>query len=773
MKNFGSRSTLVTLLLTLTTMLGCSSLNANPVTAQQDQKGPGSSSNGITLNSRSINFGNVPVGKTQAKSVTVSNPGVGIMTITKASIVGSGFAITGPSMPLVLSPKRSANIGVSFTPAASGTKSGIISLTGTTRIRFGRSSGNRRGREVPVDIASSTVSTTFTISVSGVGTTNGQLAVTPATLALGRVKIGGSQTQSVTLANSGTSTVTVKQATVSGRGFKMSGLTFPMKLSPGQKKTFSVTFTPQATGSASGSVAVTSDAPNPVVSVPVTAVAVGPGTLASSPASINFGSVQVGHPESSSATIVNTGTANVTVSQASVSGAGFTMSGPGLPATLAAGQSASFNLTFTPTSGGAASGSLSVSSDASNGVLAIPLTATAVTTGSLTSSPSSLNFGTVQMGTPKTLSATLTNSGGTSVTVSQATLAGAGFTLNGLSLPVALAAGQTKALSVTFTPQASGSATGSISIASNASNTSMTIPLTATVAGAGALSASDSSLDFSTVPVSSTNTLSETLTNTGSSTVTVSQANVSGTGFRITGLTLPLTLAAGQSFTFGTVFAPTTGGSATGSISVVSDAANSTLNISLAGTASVSGQLAISPGALNFGSVIVGQTKSLPASLTASGSSITVTAANLSTSEFAVSGLSLPVTLAAGKSLSFTISFTPQSSGAASASASFVSNASNSSLQQSLSGNATAAPQHSVALSWTPSSTGSVVGYNIYRGGKTGGPYSQINAMNADTTFTDSTVQSGQTYFYVTTAVDGTGKESSFSNQTQATIPTP
>ena len=45
--------------------------------------------------------------------------------------------------------------------------------------------------------------------------------------------------------------------------------------------------------------------------------------------------------------------------------------------------------------------------------------------------------------------------------------------------------------------------------------------------------------------------------------------------------------------------------------------------------------------------------------------------------------------------------------------------------------------------------------------------------MNADTTFVDSLVQSGQTYFYVTTAVDGSGKESGNSNQTQAVIPTP
>jgi hypothetical protein len=253
----------------------------------------------------------------------------------------------------------------------------------------------------------------------------------------------------------------------------------------------------------------------------------------------------------------------------------------------------------------------------------------------------------------------------------------------------------------------------------------------------------------------------------------VTQANVSGTGFKVTGLTLPLTLSAGQSFTFGAVFAPTSGGSAAGSISVISDAANSTLTISMSGTATVSGQLTVSPGTLNFGSVTVGQTKTLPASLTATGTSITITAASMSTAEFTVSGLSLPVTLAAGKSVSFNVRFAPQASGTASASASFASNASNSTAQQSLTGSGTPAPQHSVALSWNPSSTSSVVGYNIYRGATTGGPYSQINSMNADTTYTDSLVQAGQTYFYVITAVDGAGKESAFSNQTQAVIPTP
>jgi hypothetical protein len=667
-KDFGSRSNLVVLLLTLTTMLGCSALNATSPAAQQAQ-GTSSTSGGITLNPKAISFGNVPLGKTQTLTATLSNRGLGTVTITHASISGPGFALTGSSVPLVLPPRQTATLGVSFTPATSGTNTGTISLTGTNKIRIVRTGGGRRGPETPINVGVTTFSSSLKIPVSGVGMASGQLAVSPASLTLGKVKIGASQTQSATLVNSGSATVTVKQATVTGRGFRMSGLSFPLTLSPGQRKAFSVTFTPLAAGAASGTVAVTSDAPNSVVNVAVSAVAVG--------------------------------------------------------------------------------------------------------TGSIISSPSSLSFGSVQVGKSQTLPATLTNSGSAMVTLLQAGVSGTGFTVSGLSLPLPLAPGQSTPYSVTFTRQSGGAATGSLSIVSDASDGSLTIPLSATPAIGGALSTSDSTLDFSSVAVGSSNTLSETLTNTGGASVTVTQANVSGTAFKVTGLSLPLTLNAGQSFTFGTVFAPTSGGSATGSISVISDASNPTLTISMAGVATVSGQLAVSPATLNFGSVTVGQGKSLSGSLTAGSSGITVTGASMSTSEFTLSGISFPVTLTAGKSVPFTVTFKPQSSGVASASASFVSNASNSSAPQSLTGSGTPAPQHSVALSWTASPSSSVVGYNIYRGGITGGPYSQISSMNADTTFTDSSVQSGQTYFYVTTAVDGAGKESAFSNQTQAVIPTP
>ncbi len=735
---------------------------------------------GLKLNPTSISFGNVPMGQSQTQPATLSNPGRAPISVTSIVASGKGFSLAAQNLPLTLPAGGSTNIAVNFAPTAPGASSGTVSV-------IARVSGNLpkrpitfggRGRETQVAFSSSnsasgiTVATVVSVSLSGTGMGAGQLAVLPSSLALGSVKIGASQTQSATLINSGSSALTVRQASVTGKGFRMDGLTFPLTLAAGQRKSFTVTFAPQSAGSASGSIAVTTDATNPVVSVPVSAVATAPGALLSNPSSLNFGSVQAGNGQTLSAALTNSGGSSVTVSQASVSGSGFSVSGLNLPLTLAAGQSAAFSVTFNPQSTGSASGTLSFASDASNGVLALPLTASAPAAGTLASSPSSLNFGAGQVGTPQTLAETLTNTGGSSLTITQANLSGGGFTMTGLALPATLAPGQSTTFNVLFTPQTSGAASGSLAIVSNASNSNLGIALTGNVVTPGVLSASDSSLSFGSVQVNGTASQTETLTNSGGTNVNITQAQASGTGFTVTGLTLPMTLKPGQSFTFGAAFKPTSGGNATGSISVVSDASNSTLTITLAGTATVAGQLAVSPASLSFGSVVVGQSKTLTATLTATGSSITVSDAGMTTSEFTISGLSLPLTLSAGQSASFTVKFTPQSSGAASASGTFSSNASNASLTQALGGTGTAAPQHSVALSWSPS-TSSVVGYNVYRGNTTGGPYSKITSMNADTTFVDSLVQSGQTYFYVTTAVDGSGKESAKSNQTQAVIPTP
>jgi fibronectin type 3 domain-containing protein len=87
-----------------------------------------------------------------------------------------------------------------------------------------------------------------------------------------------------------------------------------------------------------------------------------------------------------------------------------------------------------------------------------------------------------------------------------------------------------------------------------------------------------------------------------------------------------------------------------------------------------------------------------------------------------------------------------------------------------MTGTGTPPAQHTVDLSWTASAN--AVGYNIYRGTVSGGPYTMINtSLDGSTAYTDSTVTSGTTYYYVATAVDGSSNESGYSNQAQAVIP--
>lgn len=290
----------------------------------------------------------------------------------------------------------------------------------------------------------------------------------------------------------------------------------------------------------------------------------------------------------------------------------------------------------------------------------------------------------------------------------------------------------------------------------------------------GALAASPTTLSFGKVQKGKSSNLSETLTNSGGSALIISAANLSGTGFSVSGLSLPATLSPNQRMTFTLTFAPASASTASGTLAVESNAGNSTLDIALSGTGIAPGQLSVSPASLSFGNVVVGTNHSLTGTLGATGSSVTISDASVNGNEFVLSGISLPTTLSASQTTSFTVTFKPAVAGSASATLSFSSDAGDSPTAQSLTGNGTTATQHSVDLSWDASTGSNVVGYNVYRGSVSGGPYSMINsAVDASSAYTDSAVTAGQTYYYVATAVDGGGGESGYSNQAKAVIPTP
>jgi Abnormal spindle-like microcephaly-assoc'd, ASPM-SPD-2-Hydin len=289
-----------------------------------------------------------------------------------------------------------------------------------------------------------------------------------------------------------------------------------------------------------------------------------------------------------------------------------------------------------------------------------------------------------------------------------------------------------------------------------------------TADSSGSLGSSVASLSFGSVEVGNQQTLSETLTNTSNSSISISQVSLSGSAFKLSGATAPLTLNAGQSVTVNVTFAPTVAGNASGTITVGSNASNSTVTITLSGTGTTTaGQLSATPTTLGVGSVAVGTSGTTSGSLTASGAGVTVTAASSNNSQFSIAGLSLPVTIPSGQSVPFTVTFSPNVAGAASAVLTFASNAQSPTTTETLTGTGTTAPTYSVNLSWSASTSPNISGYNVYRATYVSscGSFSKINSLlNTGTLYTDSTVTDGTSYCYATTAVNSGGEESGYSN---------
>ena len=291
------------------------------------------------------------------------------------------------------------------------------------------------------------------------------------------------------------------------------------------------------------------------------------------------------------------------------------------------------------------------------------------------------------------------------------------------------------------------------------------------------ITTSSNSLSFGSVTVGTSLDLGVTLTNVGFRPETVSQATVTGAGFSISGLVLPLTLNAGQNATFNVEFAPAVGGSVTGAISIITNAWwNPTISISLSGTGVAQPTANLSPPSMTFASQALGTTSSAQAvTLTNSGgttlnfTSIALTGTNAS--DFAQTN-TCGSSLAAGANCTIVVMFTPSVAGTEAASLSIADNSSGSPQTVSLSGAGT----HDVILSWTASTTPGVVGYDVYRGTTSGGPYpTELNSTPVNgTTYTDATVQAGQTYYYVVTAVASDDvTQSADSNQVSATVPSP
>jgi Malectin domain/Abnormal spindle-like microcephaly-assoc'd, ASPM-SPD-2-Hydin len=213
----------------------------------------------ISIIPSSVNFGNVVTGVTNTQTLTIRNPGADNLSVTLASISGTGFGSSGLALPLTVAPGGSSSLTVKFSPTTASNFSGSLTLVNNSP------------------------TSPLVVALSGAGISPAlQLSASPASISFGSLTTGTTASQSVTLSNVGNANVSLSQLTVSPSAFSASRLAVPMTLAPGQSASVSVTFSPTTAVSYQGSVTVTSNATNSPTAISLS----GSGTAAATHSSI-------------------------------------------------------------------------------------------------------------------------------------------------------------------------------------------------------------------------------------------------------------------------------------------------------------------------------------------------------------------------------------------------------------------------------------------------------------------------------------------------------
>src|SRR3984893_12588063 len=608
--------------------------------------------------------------------------------------------------------------------------------------------------------------------VNGQNKAQSAIQVIPGALNFGKVGVGKQVSHAAMVVNNSKTIVTLTKASISGTEFSISGLRFPFSLQPGQKSNFSVWYKGSRAGRANGILSFNgeSDFSDPVI-LTGSADSSAPQLTISS-ASHDFGSVTVNTVANAGLTSTTSGAADLIISRVAISGTGFTASPIKTPTTVPAGGNVVLDLTFSPKTSGNFSGTVTFSSDdpkTPTATVALAGLATNQSIGKLIATPAALNFYNVKEGSTASAVTTLKNVGTTNVTLSQINLNGSGFSTSGIATPVLVVPGESLTLTVKYSPGSNRTSSGSISLVS-AQGGVTSVSVSGTMAQSS-LNLSPASINFGNAVTGVANSQTVQIGNPGTVPVTITAANISGAGFSTSGLILPLTLSAGKTATFNLQFGPKSAGASSGSLTLASDASNSPSVVALSGAGVAPGlSLAVNPLNVNFGNVTVGSTASRSVTLTNTGNS------NLMISHTALTGANLSlsggsaVTLSPSQSITLTVQYSPTSAASTAGSLAIVSDASGAPSAIPISGNGVTQAQHTVLLSWNGST--SATGYNVYRSATSGSGYARVNSgLDGSLTYNDASVQSGQTYFYVTTAVDASGQESTYSSEVSALIP--
>lgn len=588
------------------------------IAAMQERTGP---SPALSFGSPNVNFGSagVEIGTPAVPQpfaiVNTGDATLNFSTVNPPTVTGvnSGdFSIVGfgTSCPLSLTPGQSCGLELNFEPSAAGVEAATVAV-------YDDAPGSPQ-----------------LLEVTGVGL--GPATLSPAGFAFGDVPVNTTPSPIVVKLTAGPDLYIQAIQGPSGPPFVRDNSLDPLPLcqaantlSAGTSCDIGYTIQPTVTGTFQAEVDITGQVNGQTVTekLPMTATAVPPAPApVVLPTQLIFRSASVGSSEMMPVTLSNTGTAPLSLALP------FAFTGPNAadfvetdncPSSLpppnqqtTPDSSCTVDVAFAPQTAGAKLANLAIADNAPGSPQLIALSGTAVAPPIAQVNPSSWNFGSQSVGVstaPETIA--ITNAGGTILNFTQAIGIGgtnaAEFQQTN-NCPVSLTAGSSCTVSVTFSPQVSGTFAATLNISNNATGSPQAVPLSGTGAASPQIQIVPASLLFGAQPIGSVSAAQPlALKNTGSSPLVFTQP-IALTGANAAEFTEsdncpPSGLLPSLSCTVFVSFAPQSAGSKTAEISFVDNAPNSPQAIAIAATAVLPPQVQLSStGPLDFGSVSIG-----------------------------------------------------------------------------------------------------------------------------------------------------------------------
>lgn len=414
------------------------------------------------------------------------------------------------------------------------------------------------------------------LATAGIAPTTATLL--PATLTFPSQQVSTvSAVQTLTLTNTGTLNLNISSLTITG-DFAETDDCSGQSLAPAATCKVSITFDPSQNGARTGQLTVFANVSGGQLTASLSGTGLAAASLVLTPASLTFTGTLIGLPSAAQyVTLANTGGESSALTSEAVSG-DFSISANTCSSSVAANNSCTLGIVFTPTVSGTRSGVLTVVDAIGTQTAQLSGTGLAPATDAL--APSSLAFAAQQVGTvssPQQL--TLSNSGDQPLT-SIAVIATGDFTpVNNCG--ATLQPHGTCSVSVSYAPTVAGAETGTLTVTDEFRKQS--VALTGTGVAPPGASALPASISFGPSAIGSTSAAQTvTVANSGGTTLTTLAATVTA-GFAIATNTCSATLAAGATCQLGVTFSPTAAGSVTGTLTISAANLTKSLTVSLSG----------------------------------------------------------------------------------------------------------------------------------------------------------------------------------------------